>query len=209
MTTQTPEGRPLRGSEHEAFARALEASLSAIEELGIDYLLIGGLGVAAYGHNRWTHDIDYMVRPNDAAAALRALEKRGFTVEETEPSWLYKGFLDDVMVDLIFRSSGDVVLDPTMVRHARRERIGSVAGNVISPEDLVVVKAAATAEVVPNHWYDALAIIAFNDLDWDYLLERAKRHAVRRVLSLLLFAQSNDLGVPLSVVRALSAEVIG
>ena len=41
-----------------------------------------------------------------------------------------------------------------------------------------------------------------SDLDWDYLERRARR-APRRVLSLLIYAQSIDLFVPNRVIRSL------
>jgi hypothetical protein len=74
---------------------------------------------------------------------------------------------------------------------------------VAPPEDLVVMKAIATSEDTPRYWYDALAIIAQTELDWDYLIARAKQHGARRVLSLLLFADSIDLVVPPAPIDAL------
>ena len=73
----------------------------------------------------------------------------------------------------------------------------------MSPEDLVVMKAIATSEDTPRYWYDAVAIIAQTELDWDYLVTRAKQHGARRVLSLLLFADSLDLVVPPGPVETL------
>lgn len=58
-----------------------------------------------------------------------------------------------------------------------------------------MIKAIANDEPSARHWNDALALIAACDIDWEYLLERASRGA-RRVLSLLVYAQSNDLVVP-------------
>lgn len=52
---------------------------------------------------------------------------------------------------------------------------------------------------VRRHWHDALALRSRRDLDWQYLPRRA-RHGPRRVLSLLLDAQSNDLPVPAKVI---------
>ena len=50
---------------------------------------------------------------------------------------------------------------------------------------------------------DALAIIARTPLDWTYLVERARQAGPRRVLSLLLYAESNDLAVPAEAVDQL------
>src|SRR5205085_2071543 len=66
---------------------------------------------------------------------------------------------------------------------------------LVSREDLLVMKALAFGEQTPSYWHEALGIIARGELDWDYVLYRA-RHGMRRVLSLLVDAQSNDLHVP-------------
>lgn len=73
---------------------------------------------------------------------------------------------------------------------------------MMSPEDLLVVKAMATTEETPHHWYDALALIARRDLDWTYVLTRS-RVGPRRMLSLLIFAESIDLAVPPEAVALL------
>src|SRR5690606_25851615 len=77
---------------------------------------------------------------------------------------------------------------------------------LIAPEDLLVIKAAVHDEQGPRHWHDALGVIGINELDWDYLLRRA-RQAPRRVLSLLVYAHSLDKNVPNYVVRALYREI--
>ncbi|MDA8296148.1 MAG: nucleotidyltransferase [Actinomycetota bacterium] len=204
---ETPDGRPLRGSEHESFARVLEEAIAGLADAEVDYVLIGGLSTFAYGRTRHTHDIDVLVRPERAHQALAALAKRGFRTEETFPDWLFKAFLDDVMVDVIFHCAGGIGLDAEMRRHARDEPVGASWARVVSPEDLVLIKAAATAEAVPNHWYDALEVLAQAPIDWEYLAERASRKAVRRMLALLAFAQSNDLGVPPWALARLAEQV--
>ena len=64
------------------------------------------------------------------------------------------------------------------------------------------LEALAFGEQTPSYWHEALGIIARGELDWDYVLYRA-RHGTRRILSLLLYAQSNDLPVPPRAVREL------
>ena len=123
--------------------------------------------------------------------------------EETDPRWLFKGFKDEIMVDVIFRSTGDIYLDEEMLAHARVADVRGCAARVIAPEDLLLIKALTADEHMPHHWHDALGVITGSELDWDYLVSRARRHGARRVLSLLLYAQSNDLGVPVKPVRAL------
>jgi hypothetical protein len=79
---------------------------------------------------------------------------------------------------------------------------------IASAEDLVVIKALAHDEETPRHWHDALALIASNSLDWEYLLGRARK-GPRRVLSLLAYATSVDLTVPPDVIRELTRCAFG
>ena len=185
------------------FLTVLSEAIAALEAKEIPYLLMGGLSSATLGRPRGTNDIDLFVRPESARLTLDALDAAGFRTEETDPLWLYKGFKDDILVDVIFRSTGDIYLDEEMLAHARVVEIRGCAARVIPPEDLLIIKALAAAEHMPHHWHDALGVITGSDLDWDYLVSRARRHGPRRVLSLLLYAQSKDLGVPVKPVRAL------
>jgi len=89
-----------------------------------------------------------------------------------------------------------------MLAHARPVDLSGVRVCMVSPEDLIVIKAVVHDEQSPRHWFDALAMLSRTDLDWEYLLQRARK-AARRVLSLLLYAQSNDVLVPDTVVRRL------
>ena len=185
------------------FLTVLGDAIAALEAKDIPYLLMGGITSATFGRPRGTNDIDLFVRPESARLTLDALETAGFTTEETDPLWLFKGFKDEILVDVIFRSTGDIYLDEEMLAHARVADVRGCAARVIAPEDLLIIKALTADEHMPHHWHDALGVITGCELDWDYLVSRARRFGARRVLSLLLYAQSNDLGVPVKPVRAL------
>jgi predicted nucleotidyltransferase len=109
------------------------------------------------------------------------------------------------MVDIIFRSAGEIYLDDEMLARASDADVLGCTARVIAPEDLLVIKVVVADEHIPRHWYDALGIVARCDLDWDYLQWRALQHGTRRVLSLLLYAQSNDVAVPAAPVQHLFA----
>ena len=111
-------------------------------------------------------------------------------------------------VDVIFWLTGDIYLDDEMLRRARRLDFEGTGVNVVSPEDLVVIKAIVHDEQSSRHWHDALEILADRELDWEYLARRA-RHGARRVLSLLIYAQSNDLVVRDDTIRSLYDVVYG
>lgn len=186
-----------------AFLAALDETVAALEAAEVPYVLMGGIASACLGRPRWTHDIDLFVKPTDARRVLEALASRGFETEETFPDWLFKASKHGQLIDIIFRSMGDIYVDDEMLERARPREFMGRRLRVIPPEDLLVIKALVAGEHMPRHWHDALALLAHcQELDWDYLLKRARK-GVRRVLSLLLYAQSNDLVVPWKPVREL------
>jgi hypothetical protein len=206
-----PGGDALRISEPESreestFLSVLRDALQAIERTGIPFLVLGGIASALVGRPRWTHDIDFLVLPDDALRALHALRQAGFETEETDPVWIYKGFKRGVLVDVIFMVTGGIYLDQEMLGHAVLREHEGLPLRIPCPEDQVVIKAIVHKEETSRHWFDALGIIARSDLDWDYVLHRSRRGA-RRVLSLLVYAQSNDILVPTWVIRRLYQEV--
>jgi predicted nucleotidyltransferase len=192
----------------DAVSRVLGDAVGAFERADVPYVLIGGLASAVHGRPRTSRDIDVLVRHADAMRALEALADAGFETEETNPQWIFKARKDDVQVDLIFWLKGDIYLDDEMLERSEERDIDGVRVRVIPPEDLIVVKAVIHDEQTPRHWGDALGVIADSELDWDYLARRARKGA-RRVLALLLYAQSNDLVVTDETVRALFDSLYG
>jgi predicted nucleotidyltransferase len=189
----------------EQFLLALDEVVAALDADGVPYMLMGGIASTCMGRARWTHDIDLFVPPNDGRRVLDALARAGFETEETYPDWLFKASKYDQLVDVIFRSSGDIVVDDEMLERAPTFDFMGRQVRTVPPEDLLVIKAVVHDEHMPRHWHDALGLLAeVCDLDWDYLIRRARRGA-RRVLSLLLYAQSNDLVVPWWVIQRLYA----
>jgi predicted nucleotidyltransferase len=187
-------------------AHAALDAVEALESGEIDYVVIGGLASSLLGRPRMTRDIDFLVRADDALVALDALANAGFETEKTNPSWIYKARRDDVTIDVIFWLKGDVYLDDEMLVRAPEVAVGTRTVRVMPPEDLIVVKAVVHDEQTPRHWHDALSVLADQELDWDYLIRRA-RHGARRVLALLLYAQSNDLIVPEDAIKRLYATI--
>jgi predicted nucleotidyltransferase len=186
----------------EQVAMTVAAVAAALDEAGLAYALMGGLAASIYGRPRATDDIDLLVKPTEAKRALEVLDDAGFDTEETNPSWIYKATMDGLTVDLMFAIYGGIYLDDEMLAHAKTQEAGEARIRVLAPEDIVVIKAVSHDDASPRHWYDALAILADAEIDWDYLVRRAS-HGARRVLSLLLYAQSVDLIVPDSVIRTL------
>lgn len=137
---------------------------------------------------------------------LEALRDAGFTTEETDPVWLYKAFKDDVMVDIIFMVMGGIYLDDEMQAHSIERELDGLRLRIPSPEDQIVIKAIVHREETSRHWFDSLAILGRAELDWNYLLRRG-RVGARRLLALLIYAQSADILIPTWVIRRLFEEV--
>ena len=204
MGDHSPEGtRPTE----DTFRLVLAEVSELLDGTDLRVLVMGGVGSASLARPRRTDDIDLFVHVEDADALLAVFDAAGYRTECHDPNWLYKAFRRDVLIDIIFRSTGDIVVDEPMLEHADDGTFKGSRFRLVSPEDLLVIKAVAAAEHSPHHWYDALGLVARCDLDWDYLVERARRFGPRRVLSLLLYAESNDLAVPPTAVDALSAVV--
>lgn len=194
--------------DSDLFLSVLDDAMDALREADIPFLLIGGIGSAVYGRDRGTRDIDLFVRPEMADRVLAVLGERGFETRHEYEHWLYKAFKHGVLVDVIFRSSRDILLGDEMLVRARMMPFRGRDLPVAPPEDMIVMKAQATSEDTPRYWYDALAIVGQQtDLDWDYLVERSLQHGARRMLSLLLFASSVDLIVPPGPIAALNEAV--
>ncbi|HEY8278275.1 MAG TPA: nucleotidyltransferase [Bdellovibrionota bacterium] len=194
--------------EGDRFNAVLFSALDAMEETKIPFALIGGVASSGLGRPRSTHDIDIFVRPEDAEATLRALAKKNFRTEKFDIEWLFKAFKDEILVDVVFRSKGDIYFDEEMQQHKRLVEYHGRKIPVVSPEDLAIIKCAVHYEGGPHHWHDALAILSHASIDWNYLLHRARR-APRRLLSLLIYAQSSDILIPNHVIAHLYDYIFG
>ncbi len=184
------------------FDSALFSTLDALEAKKIDYALIGGVAAFAHGRPRPTQDIDIFVKPEDADDLLEVLKEFGFDTDRFNPSWIFKAFKDNVLIDIIFRSEGNLYFDDEMRKHTQVIHYHGRPVRVVSPEDFVVIKAAAHSEEGYHHWHDALAVLAQAKLNWDYLIHRARK-APRRILALLVYAQADDIFVPNQFVQKL------
>ncbi|MBI3542232.1 MAG: nucleotidyltransferase [Deltaproteobacteria bacterium] len=127
--------------------------------------------------------------------SLEALGRHGFRTEKTDVNWLFKAFKEEILVDIIFKSRGEIYFDNEMADRSRRIEFHGRKVRAVAPEDLIIIKCAVHDEIGPHHWHDALAVLSHAEVDWPYLLKRGRR-ASRRLLALLTYAQSSDIWVP-------------
>lgn len=174
---------------HDYFQVFCEAT-RAIDKEKIPYVVGGGIAVWAYGRQRPTKDIDIFVKKKDADNILRIMRDIGFRTEHSDEKWLYKAFRGDAMVDVIFRNSRGDETDDVMIRNRRMAKIDSFKFKIMSPEDVIYIKIISLIKNSP-HWEDAFSVAANNldNIDWDYLLIRAKKDT-RILLSFILYLSS-------------------
>ena len=184
----------------------LRETRSALEAAHIDHVFIGGLPLSIYGRPKPIQDLDLMVKHEDVAGAMQALEGAGFDTKDAPEEWLVKASKEGVLVDVITRSEGDLFLDEEILERSVHREFKGVPVRLVSSEDLLVMKAVAHEEDTAHYWHDAMTLIVGVDLDWRYVVRRA-RHGAKRVLSLLIYAQSSDLFVPDDAIKELYRSV--
>lgn len=164
---------------------------AALREADVDFLLGGGLAAWAYGGPGTEHDLDVMVRADDAERALQALADAGMRTEKPPEGWLYKAWDGDVLVDVIFRAVGDDV-DEGMFARAEQLEVNAVPMKVMSLEDVMVTKLLALDE----HALDYERPLEFarslrERIDWDAVRERTAESPYARAF----FTLVEELGV--------------
>jgi predicted nucleotidyltransferase len=164
-----------------------------LEELGIPYVVGGGLAVGYYNHQRLTKDIDFFITEESAEDAIEGLHRAGFLIKRSDPNWLYQSWWDDTLVDLVFAinvSRARIPVDEEMIARGIEAEIFGERFRIISPEDLVIIKILVMHESRPD-WWDAITIIRkrFRELDWERIMHYAAVD-MKKFLAFLLFTQS-------------------
>jgi hypothetical protein len=161
--------------EPDAFSKLVETlklAVATLRSAGIPFMLGGSLAAWARGGPEPKKDLDLMLKPEDAEAALSALARAGMRTERPPEEWLYKAWSDDVLVDLIFRPSGIEITDEVLAR-ADTISVMAVATPVMRLDDLLVTMLAALDEHCLN--YNHLIGIARSlreQIDWSQLRAR-------------------------------------
>lgn len=205
-TSQHPDGYDY--AEEDSLLAALDDAQDALLSVDVQFLVMGGIASGILGRPRWTRDVDLFVRPEETGRALEALAAGGFETWVEHQHWLAKAKKHGVVVDVISRSHNDILLDDEMYARRRAALFKGRTLVLVPPEDLVVMKAVAASEDTPRYWYDAIGILGRTELDYAYLVRRARAAGPRRALSLLLYAQSMDVHVPTAPLRELAGLVI-
>src|SRR2546421_4842664 len=87
----------------EELIEAMKAAAGILQKAEIPFILGGGLSAWARGGPRSEHDVDLLVKPDDADSAVAAFDDAGWKTEKPPEGWLYKTWhANGALVDLIF-----------------------------------------------------------------------------------------------------------
>lgn len=140
---------PLRNVKVDDLVAAMKHAAAALRDADIRFALAGGLACWARGGPATDHDVDFLVKPEDAQRAQDALAGAGMRPEQPPEDWLLKAYHDDTLVDVIFAPSGGTVTDEMLDRAEEREVMG-MRLPVMSLEDVLVTKLLALTEQEPD-----------------------------------------------------------
>jgi hypothetical protein len=85
-----------------------------LKRTGVPFALAGSFAVYARGGQPCDHDVDFLIREQDASLVLSSLVEAGFRGEVPPEGWLVKVYEGDHLVDLIYNPVQRPVTDETL-----------------------------------------------------------------------------------------------
>jgi hypothetical protein len=123
----------------------LKSVATSLKRESVPFALAGGYAVWARGGPESDHDVDFVVRPDDADAARKVLLRDGHDAVESMEDWLDKVSRDGIVVDVIHRLPiGDV--DDALLDRCDELSVDSVRMPVMRPTDLLLSRLLALGE---------------------------------------------------------------
>jgi hypothetical protein len=170
---------------------AMKVSARALREADVPFVLGGGMASWARGGPETDHDVDFMLRPEDADRALEALAAIGLRTEKPPEEWLYKAWHGDVLIDLIFAPLGKP-LEPHWFDNAEELEVRAVGMKVAALEDVISASLLALSE----QWlrYEGVVTIARTlreQIDWDEVRRRTSESPFAKAF----FTLVEELGI--------------
>jgi putative nucleotidyltransferase-like protein len=177
---------PAESEELESLREALKVVAVALKESGLPFALAGGYAAWVHGSPEPLHDVDFLVRSEDAPTVADELGRRGLQVEHPPEDWLLKVRFDGCLIDVLHRTQGSRSVDD-MLDDAREASVLSVVMPVLSATDVTIEKLLAMDE----HYCDLAAVLPTmralrEQVDWAEVRRRtAGRPFAETVLFLL------------------------
>jgi hypothetical protein len=186
-----------RNDSFAPLAETCRASVAALRDARVPFLLGGSFAAWARGGPRPGNDLDLIVRPDDADAALAALVGAGMRAERPPEEWLVKAWHGETMVDIIFRPAG-LEIDDAVFERADLIAVLAVETPVMALNDVLTAKLMALDE----HSLDYRSLLGIvracrEQVDWSELRRRTSQSPYARTF----FTLTAELGVGPAVPR--------
>jgi predicted nucleotidyltransferase len=156
---------------------AMKRAAATLRDHGVDFALAGGLAVYARGGPETGHDVDLILRRDDAERALELLGEAGFRCERPPEDWLYKVYDDKgSLIDLIFAPNNMPEAVDEILERADEMEVYAITMRVMSVTDVLATKLLAMKEHEVD--YESVLEIARacrEQIDWKVLHERTKK----------------------------------
>jgi hypothetical protein len=181
-------------ADDETFIKLLDAmkhAAAVLRDSDLPFALAGGLAIYARGGPATEHDVDFILREEDAERALEALARAGFRTERPPEGWLFKAWDGDVLVDVIFQPRGLEMTDEVFARGETRE-VMAISVNLMALEDVFATKLLAFDEHNCDYSEVLLRARALREqIDWDQLRDRVEDWPFARAF----FVLAEGLGI--------------
>jgi hypothetical protein len=137
----------------ERLREGLKRVAVVLKETGVPFALAGGYAGWSHGSPEPLHDVDFLIRADDAEKVAVDLENRGLTVVQPPEDWLFKVEVDGATVDVLHRSQS--VSIEQMLEAAEETAVLSVRMPVLGATDVVAEKLLALDE----HYCDLAEVL--------------------------------------------------
>ena len=171
------------------FSRLLDVMKKAggiLNDGGVPWILGGGLACWARGGPETEHDVDFLIKPEDAERAQDAFAVAGLETERPPEGWLVKTWIDDVLVDLIFEPQ-DGPVDDGVLERAEELEVYAMRMKVARLEDVLTQKLLTLSEQQPD--FSSVLELARSlreQVDWDEVRRRTSESAFAKAFFTLL-----------------------
>jgi hypothetical protein len=126
---------------------AMKKVAAVLRDNEIQFALAGGQAIYARGGPESGHDVDFLMRPDDAERALHLLGDAGFRCERPPEHWLYKVYDEQgAMIDLIFAPNNRPETVEDQLRRADELEVYAIVLKVMSVTDVLATKLLALKE---------------------------------------------------------------
>ncbi|UMG92076.1 hypothetical protein [Nocardioides sp. TF02-7] len=165
---------------------ALKLVAVTLKEGEAPFALAGSYGLWARGGPEPAHDVDFMIAEEDAPRAKDLLAERGLNVVQPPEDWLFKVYVDDAMVDIIFRARSEPI-ERSRFDYADELEVESVQMPVLSTTTLMADKLGAMEEHACDFGKGLPVARAVREqVEWDVVARETKDNPFAQAFLFLL-----------------------